>query len=155
MIEEHCYICNQIRYCLFHHLNYDTYSILEVKIPVCRDCHSRIHSGELWFLDPRQLRPPGIQWVNSNHLYDTRNSLTAGRVVDVSKYLTEIEIVGNSKYLTAVQKRRANKRIRKGLKPNLPFLPAWRPPPINKKGGVFNNPPSAPKQEKSEIDKGR
>ena len=44
-----CYVCNQVKATVFHHVSYYFPNVL---MPVCESCHQRIHYGDYFLLCP-------------------------------------------------------------------------------------------------------
>lgn len=119
-----CRVCKKVKFCIGHHLSY----LPEVSIPVCPECHREIHHGSLFFLDPIQIRPYRLEWLDHDHLVNRKT----GEIANVSDYHHEIEILMNSQYVSKQQMEDVERRIELGTPTKMPYLPVYEPPPKKK-----------------------
>ena len=100
-----CFVCLKNKNDTFHHVSY----IPTVLIPVCDECHKRIHYGDYFLLDPRRCKE--FCWED-NYIYGSN-------VKDQENTMPEhlriyVRIAFKSEIVTTYEKLYMKSRLKRG-----------------------------------------
>lgn len=79
MVYMRCFICNKLNCFTAHHISYDP----EISLPVCNDCHFKIHHGDEYiYLDPTRI---GRSYIESGE--NRIRNIVTGEIIEIPTHL--------------------------------------------------------------------